>query len=212
MFGFVKEKPIMTVKKKWHSYAWIVFFIVIIGLAILCSWIYYQDIIFRKQEIVSQEYVNLISELKVQTESNINQIENFIDSNKHSEYSILTALQLAKVAVEAGNFDEALSRLQWAKTNTRDKTLSSIISYRIARIQLEQADFDAAIFELSAIKVQLWESRVKELHGDILLRKGDIESARSMYVQALKTRQQGDQILKMKLNDLGHIGLDIHEH
>ncbi|EPE37346.1 YfgM family protein [Candidatus Photodesmus anomalopis] len=212
MFGFVKEKPIMTVKKKWYSYAWIVFFIVIIGLAILCSWIYYQDIIFRKQEIVSQEYVNLISELKVQTESNINQIENFIDSNKHSEYSILTALQLAKVAVEAGNFDEALSRLQWAKTNTRDKTLSSIISYRIARIQLEQADFDAAIFELSAIKVQLWESRVKELHGDILLRKGDIESARSMYVQALKTRQQGDQILKMKLNDLGHIGLDIHEH
>ena len=88
-------------------------------------------------------------------------------------------------------------------TNQRpeDQALSSVITFRLARLKLEQSDFDAALAELSSITDESWAGRVAELKGDILLRKGDSEGAYTAYVEAQQA-EDASQTLQMKLDDL----------
>ena len=110
-------------------------------------------------------------------------------------------MQLAKVQIEAGNLDEALAQLEWAKSTTKDAALKPVITLRVARVQAEQGDFDAALAELNNITEEGWAGRVAELRGDISLRKGDTAAAYAAYTEAQQATD-ASQTLQIKLDDL----------
>ena len=110
-------------------------------------------------------------------------------------------MQLAKVQVEAGNLDEALAQLEWAKNNTKDAALTALLTFRVARVKAEQGDYDAALTDLSNIKEESWAGRVAELRGDISLRKGDKAGAYTAYTEAQQAND-ASQTLQIKLDDL----------
>lgn len=196
-----EEQQVEAIKDWWKENGKAVIFGAVIGLGGLFGWRYYQDSVVAAQEAASQSYSKAIDALLAKGIESEGTIQTFIDANKETEYAVLAAMQLAKVQVEAGQLDEALAQLEWAKGATKDAALKSLLTFRVARLQAEQGQFDDALTQLSSIQEKSWAGRVAELRGDILMRKGDSAAAYAAYTEAQQAEDAG-QTLQMKLDDL----------
>jgi len=196
-----EEQQVEAIKDWWKENGKAVIFGAVIGLGGLFGWRFYQDSVTSAQEAASASYTKAIQTLATKGVDGEADVQSFIDSNNKSEYAVLAAMQLAKAQVQAGNLDEALAQLEWAKNATGDAALKPVITYRVARLQAEQGNFDAALSELANIKEQSWTGRVSELRGDISLRKGDKSAAYAAYTEAQQA-EDASQTLQMKLDDL----------
>ncbi|EHU8077327.1 YfgM family protein [Vibrio cholerae] len=196
-----EEQQVEAIKDWWKENGKAVIFGAVIGLGGLFGWRYYQDSVVAAQEAASQSYSKAMDALQGKGIESEGTIQTFIDANKETEYAVLAAMQLAKAQVEAGQLDEALAQLEWAKGATKDAALKPLLTFRVARLQAEQGQFDDALTQLTSIQEKSWAGRVAELRGDILMRKGDSAAAYAAYTEAQQA-EDASQTLQMKLDDL----------
>ncbi|MFN1534226.1 YfgM family protein [Vibrio jasicida] len=196
-----EEQQVEAIKDWWKENGKAVIIGAVVGLGGLFGWRYYQDSVVQASEAASQSYTTAMNALQTKGADAQTDIQAFIDSNKVKEYSVLAALQLAKVQVDAKDLAAALEQLKWAQSNTKDAALTPLISYRIARIEAEMGNFDAANAELSKVTDSAWTGRIAELRGDIALRQGDKEAAYAAYTEAQQAAD-ASPTLQMKLDDL----------
>ncbi|HDM8170514.1 TPA: YfgM family protein [Vibrio harveyi] len=196
-----EEQQVEAIKDWWKENGKAVIIGAVVGLGGLFGWRYYQDSVIQASEAASQSYTTVMNALQTKGADAQADIQAFIDSNKVKEYSVLAALQLAKVQVDAKDLSAALEQLKWAQSNTKDAALTPLISYRIARIEAEMGNFDAANAELGKVTDAAWTGRIAELRGDIALRQGDNEAAYTAYTEAQQAAD-ASPALQMKLDDL----------
>ncbi|EKY4196707.1 YfgM family protein [Vibrio harveyi] len=196
-----EEQQVEAIKDWWKENGKAVIIGAVVGLGGLFGWRYYQDSVIQASEAASQSYTTVMNALQTKGADAQADIQAFIDSNKVKEYSVLAALQLAKVQVDAKDLSAALEQLKWAQSNTKDAALTPLISYRIARIEAEMGNFDAANAELGKVTDAAWTGRIAELRGDIALRRGDKEAAYTAYTEAQQAAD-ASPALQMKLDDL----------
>ncbi|TOI10178.1 YfgM family protein, partial [Vibrio parahaemolyticus] len=179
-----EEQQVEAIKDWWKENGKAVIIGAVVGLGGLFGWRYYQDTVIQASETASQSYTTAMNTLQEKGVDAQSDVQAFIESNEVKEYSVLAALQLAKAQVEAKDFAAALEQLKWAQSNTKDAALSPLISYRIARIETEMGNFDAANTELGKVTDTAWAGRIAELRGDIALRQGDKDAAYAAYTEA----------------------------
>ncbi|EGR0905032.1 YfgM family protein [Vibrio parahaemolyticus] len=196
-----EEQQVEAIKDWWKENGKAVIIGAVVGLGGLFGWRYYQDTVIQASETASQSYTTAMNTLQEKGVDAQSDVQAFIESNEVKEYSVLAALQLAKAQVEAKDFAAALEQLKWAQSNTKDAALSSLISYRIARIETEMGNFDAANTELGKVTDTAWAGRIAELRGDIALRQGDKDAAYAAYTEAQQAAD-ASPTLQMKLDDL----------
>ncbi|EGQ7777684.1 TPA: YfgM family protein [Vibrio parahaemolyticus] len=196
-----EEQQVEAIKDWWKENGKAVIIGAVVGLGGLFGWRYYQDTVIQASETASQSYTTAMNTLQEKGVDAQSDVQAFIESNEVKEYSILAALQLAKAQVEAKDFAAALEQLKWAQSNTKDAALSPLISYRIARIETEMGNFDAANTELGKVTDTAWAGRIAELRGDIALRQGDKDAAYAAYTEAQQAAD-ASPTLQMKLDDL----------
>ncbi|ODX28488.1 YfgM family protein [Vibrio parahaemolyticus] len=196
-----EEQQVEAIKDWWKENGKAVIIGAVVGLGGLFGWRYYQDTVIQASETASQSYTTAMNALQEKGVDAQSDVQAFIESNEVKEYSVLAALQLAKAQVEAKDFAAALEQLKWAQSNTKDAALSPLISYRIARIETEMGNFDAANTELGKVTDTAWAGRISELRGDIALRQGDKDAAYAAYTEAQQAAD-ASPTLQMKLDDL----------
>ncbi|WP_274057447.1 YfgM family protein [Vibrio parahaemolyticus] len=196
-----EEQQVEAIKDWWKENGKAVIIGAVVGLGGLFGWRYYQDTVIQVSETASQSYTTAMNTLQEKGVDAQSDVQAFIESNEVKEYSVLAALQLAKAQVEAKDFAAALEQLKWAQSNTKDAALSPLISYRIARIETEMGNFDAANTELGKVTDTAWAGRIAELRGDIALRQGDKDAAYAAYTEAQQAAD-ASPTLQMKLDDL----------
>ncbi|MBM5398270.1 YfgM family protein [Vibrio parahaemolyticus] len=196
-----EEQQVEAVKDWWKENGKAVIIGAVVGLGGLFGWRYYQDTVIQASETASQSYTTAMNTLQEKGVDAQSDVQAFIESNEVKEYSVLAALQLAKAQIEAKDFTAALEQLKWAQSNTKDAALSPLISYRIARIETEMGNFDAANTELGKVTDTAWAGRIAELRGDIALRQGDKDAAYAAYTEAQQAAD-ASPTLQMKLDDL----------
>ncbi|EGQ7677304.1 YfgM family protein [Vibrio parahaemolyticus] len=196
-----EEQQVEAIKDWWKENGKAVIIGAVVGLGGLFGWRYYQDTVIQASETASQSYTTAMNTLQEKGVDAQSDVQAFIESNEVKEYSVLAALQLAKSQVEAKDFAAALEQLKWAQSNTKDAALSPLISYRIARIETEMGNFDAANTELGKVTDTAWAGRIAELRGDIALRQGDKDAAYAAYTEAQQAAD-ASPTLQMKLDDL----------
>ncbi|EHH1282123.1 YfgM family protein [Vibrio parahaemolyticus] len=196
-----EEQQVEAIKDWWKENGKAVIIGAVVGLGGLFGWRYYQDTVIQASETASQSYTTAMNTLQEKGVDAQSDVQAFIESNEVKEYSVLAALQLAKAQVEAKDFAAALEQLKWAQSNTKDAALSPLISYRIARIETEMGNFDAANTELGKVTDTAWAGRIAELRGDIALRQGNKDAAYAAYTEAQQAAD-ASPTLQMKLDDL----------
>ncbi|HHF2958123.1 YfgM family protein [Vibrio diabolicus] len=196
-----EEQQVEAIKDWWKENGKAVIIGAVVGLGGLFGWRYYQDSVIQASEAASQSYTTAMNALQDKGTDAQDDVKAFIESNEVKEYSVLAALQLAKAQVEAQDLSAALEQLKWAQSNTQDAALLPLISYRIARIETEMGNFDAATAELSNVTDAAWTGRIAELRGDIAIRQGDKDAAYAAYTEAQQAAD-ASPTLQMKLDDL----------
>lgn len=99
---------------------------------------------------------------------------------------------------------KAKQQLQWAQTHTKDDNLLPAINLRLARVQLQEKQFDDALKTLDAVQKGGWFAQAQAIRGDVLVAKGDTKGARDAYTQAFEDNPSPvlKELLRIKLNNL----------
>ena len=130
-------------------------------------------------------------------------VAKFLEEEKGTNYAIFMQLEEAKNDVAKADFATAKSRLEVALNEAKDPSLQAIIRFRLAAVNFQLKEFDAALAQLEQIKDQAWQARKQLFAADVLAAKGDKEAAKSAYEQIkAKTSGQERELIELKINNL----------
>lgn len=204
-----EEQQVEAIKRFWKQNGLSIIAGVVIGLAGLYGFRYYQSQQVAAIQGQSSTYAALVE--KIATEGTdksawLIEAQTFIEANPSSSYAVLTALLAAKEAVMAKDYVVAEKQLSWVIANNKAPEINAVATLRLARVQTEQAKYDEALSTLAATLPASFVAQQQELKGDALLKSGDEAKAKAAYQAALAAAEAGkNPLLQVKLNELAHV-------
>ncbi|MGC0896969.1 YfgM family protein [Pantoea agglomerans] len=176
---------------------------VVIGIAALGGWRYWSSHQDDTAKTVSAQYQQLTSAMQAGKPETLEAVNRFARENSNT-YGALAAMDLAKQYVDAGQLDKAATLLQNGLKDTKDANLQAVINLRLARIQLQQNQADAALKTLDGVKGDGWTAIVADIRGEALLTKGDKQGARDAWSKGVESDASPalKQMMQMKMNNL----------
>jgi len=190
--------------KRWGN-------LVMIGLAVVIAasagWRYWQNHTVTQSLEAATVYEKLTQSLaandtKAAREAGAMLIEQY----KGTAYAPRAALLLAKLNVGARDLKSAQTQLEWAVANSKEPAVKDLARLRLAGLQLDQKQYDAALKILSATHSDAFAFRFHDLKGDVLLAQGKPAEARAAYQAAFGKMAEDNpyrSIVELKLDALG---------
>ena len=137
------------------------------------------------QELIELSAANFADN---ETESDYERLLSVVGSLREthgsSNYAALGAGIVAAQAVERGDFDLAVSQLTFAESVLEFPELKAMVSLRLARLELELGQADAALKRVRLITDEFFKGSAAELEGDILITLQKKSVARKAYQRA----------------------------
>lgn len=207
-----EEEQVEAIKNWWKQNGSSLLLGVALAVALVLGWQAWQRYQTNKATEASINYQNLVEAVLVlrstpedsaqsATASHLAQTlkSDFSDSG----YAAMAALLMARVAVDAGDLEAALTELDWVRQNADQEELKQLALLRSARVKLAQGDAEAARALLDAADQRHYVAVFNELRGDVYAALGQPAEARAAYDEALKTAdRQAQSILRMKRDNL----------
>lgn len=193
-----------------ENWRWVVVGIVI-GFTLLGSWNAWQRYRQQRAEAAAQLYHELTTALQANDKDKVDAtLKRLVADHAGSPYTDQAHLQLARMHVNAGNFDLAAGELKAVIDDSSDAALVQVAKLRLARVRLQLGQHDEALALLDVRKAGRFAAQVHELRGDVLLAQGDSAGARVAYEAAvaaaratdLRAAPDGDDFLSLKLQEL----------
>lgn len=176
---------------------------VVIGIAALGGWRYWASHQESSAKAVSAQYQQLTSAMQADKPQTLEAVSNFANENSNT-YGALASMDVAKQYVDSSQLDKAATQLQNGLKDTKDANLQAVINLRLARIQLQQNQADAALKTLEGVKGDGWTAIVADIRGEALLSKGDKQGARDAWSKGVESDASPalKQMMQMKMNNL----------
>ncbi|MEO3679234.1 YfgM family protein [Rheinheimera fenheensis] len=201
-----EEQQVEAIKRFWQDYGKAIVGGVVLGLAALYGFRFYQADQREAAEAASTKFSQLVEQRDASaSEDWLAQAQGFIDGSKADNYAVLAALLAAKDAVALQQFDKAATQLTWVLANTKQPELLAVTQLRLARLQREQGQLDAALATLAKPVPESFAAIQAELKGDVLVQAERLAEAKTAYQQALSSAGQNTQLLQIKLDELAHV-------
>ncbi len=190
--------------KRWGT-------LVMIGLAVLIAaaagWRYWQNRAVTQSLEAAAVYEKLTrsaaaNDLKGAREAGAL----LLDQYKGTPYAPRAALLLAKLNVGAKDVKSAQAQLEWAASNSKEPAIKDLARLRLASVQLDQKQYDAALKTLAARHSDAFGSRFDDLKGDVLVARGKPAEARAAYRAALGKMNADNpyrNVVELKLDGVG---------
>ncbi|HEY6458005.1 MAG TPA: tetratricopeptide repeat protein [Steroidobacteraceae bacterium] len=132
-------------------------------------------------------------------------VEQLRNSHPDSPYVDQADLAAARLLLETGQPERALTYLQAVIGHSRDAQLVLVARLRLARVQVSQNHPEAALTTLGTANQGAFEGRFAEVRGDAYFAKGDKVQALREYRAAraaIGPAQAANDLLDLKINDL----------
>ncbi len=116
------------------------------------------------------------------------------------------ALVTAKLQFDQGQFDAARDTLVWVADKGVEEEIRTVARLRLAALQAEAKQFDAALKTLDAATAPSFEALVADRRGDVLAAQGKPELARAAYQTAwaaMSDKVDYKRLVEAKLTTLG---------
>ena len=195
-----EEQQVEAIKRFWKENGPAVIIGAVLGLGGLWGWRYYNEQQITAQEQASVSYQQAIEALASGSEGYTTAVD-FVNEHQDNGYAILTAFQLAKEAVERKDLPEAAKQLDFVVTHASEGAIKNMAKLRLARVQMEQAELDAALTTLNAVTAEAFKGQVEESKGDVYVRQQMFDKAKAAYNAALEV-DENNPLVKMKLDNL----------
>ena len=179
---------------------------VVLGLGAVFGYNQYQAKQISSAEQASTLYGQINQRFTQSELTDINQQVELLKADySNSPYAAKAALIRAK-QLSVHDMPAAIAELEWVVDNAQETGLKHTALIRLAKIYLSLGELDKAQSAASGQSYQGFDSHYFEILGDISTQRGEIESARQQYQQAIDSITATDQgygrILTLKLNRL----------
>lgn len=177
---------------------------VIIGIGALAGWRYWAGHQVSNSAEISANYQKVTQAMQGDRPQTLEAVAKFASENNNT-YGALAALDLAKQYVDQQQLDQAATHLQTGLKATKDENLQAVLNLRLARVQLQQKQAEAALKTLDAVKGEGWSAIIADIRGEALLSKGDKQGARDAWSKGIASDASPalKQMMQMKMNNLG---------
>lgn len=201
-----EQEQLEQIKKWWKENGKSIVIGLVLGLGGLFGYRYWDAARIAEGQSASINYEHLLTIASAGASDEATAAgEAIIAGYPNSTYAKLSALVLAKLAVDVRDIDAASQRLQWVIDQSKSGKIKAVAQARMARLLLTENKIE----EAAAMIAQLdpaHADRFVELRGDVFLAQGDKDRARAMYSQALElARERGSAggWIELKLDNLG---------
>ena len=201
-----EEQQIEAIKGWWKKNGSSIITGVLIALIVVFGWRYWTQHKEAKAQQVSVAYQQILEALQKDEADVVESLgNNLVKDYSDTSYAALAALALAKVKLDQDDSDKAAEHLQWVIDHAKQQEVQQIARVRLANVRYSQGQYDAALAALDVDIAPTFSGMVEALKGDIYAAQGELDKARSAYQTALQlgTADQDQQLVQMKLNDLG---------
>ncbi|WP_019675668.1 YfgM family protein [Arsukibacterium perlucidum] len=200
-----EEQQVEAIKRFWNDYGKAILGGVVIGLAGLYGWRYFQAEQRSQAEQVSAQYSQLLEQQQTEGSDWLASARGFIDAQSDTSYAVFAALLAAREAIDNQQLTVAAEHLSWVMNNAKDAPVKAIAQLRLARVQREQGNYADALATLQLAVPEAFAAQQAELKGDVLQLTGELAQAKAAYQQALASSEQNRPLLQVKLDELAHI-------
>lgn len=213
MVDYSEEQQVEIIRKWWVENGVSVLVAILVAVAALLGWRHWQTSQANTAVAASALYQQMLEAFDAarakpdSAEESLTvklSAEKIIEEYPASAYADYAQLMLAKLAVENLQYDQAVKQLQAVIDDPASDTVRWTAVMRLARIQVQQAEYDKALALIGVEAPDAYQGQALELKGDILRAQGDNDGARQAYESAIE-KMQGDahlELVRMKLQDL----------
>ncbi len=204
-----EKEQIDQIKKWWGENGKAIMFGLVLGLGGLYGYRYWESTRLAEGQNASINYEHLLAIASAGASDEATDAGNAIIAGyPKSTYAKLSALILAKLAVDVRDLEEAKARLQWVIDNSQAGKIKPIAQTRLVQIHLAEGNIEEAASLLAEVD-PAFADQFTELRGDVFLAEGELDKARAKYSQALEDAQErGDagESIQLKIDNLSVSG------
>lgn len=199
------EEQVEALKRWWKDNGKSIIGGAAVGLTLVLGWQGWERYDRGQSELAAGYYTEFSHTVRGgQVAQATEQGERLIKQYADSAYASFAALELARLAYEAGQVDQAKERLGWVADHSVDPALAQLGKLRLGQLLLDQGDLEAARAVVDAADKGGFEARFAELQGDIAVKADDGAAAAEAYQRALAAGAENADLVRMKLADTGH--------
>jgi len=202
-----EQEKLDELKAWWKAYGNLVMLATaafVLGIAGTQGWRYYQN---GQAQQAAELYDVFQKALPGKDPKRIGEAANAImDKFPGSAYASRAAMISARASFDAGDAQNAKSRLEWALGHAKEDELKDLVRLRLAAILLDEKKFDEALKLLESAHGAAFDGLYADLKGDALGAQGKLAEARAAYQLAFDKTEPNSSyrnLIQMKLDALG---------
>lgn len=178
--------------------AWI-FFAIIVVIGSIIGWDYYKS---HKSDRLSTQATNyyVFEQALESGKLDDKAIAAVMNDAKAEGFKDLAMLQKAAFQANDNDLKGAIADLQSQLAATKDPVMKDLFRYRLAVALYENSDYTASMAELNQITTKSFIGLVKSLQGDVYVKEGRIDNAKTVYAEAFDILQS--PVIQRKINQL----------
>ena len=199
-----EEEQVEAIKKWWKENGKSVIGGVVLGFAIIGGWQGWQGYQRNQGEAASAYFDAMRQAVRSgRDDKAIEDGKRLIGDFGGSAYASFAALELARLAYQRSEKAVARDHLQWVSDSAPDPTIQELGRLRLGRLLLDMKELDALQSLLEKQASAAFAGEFSALRGDYERARGNNEAAREAYQEALVKGVEDEELLRMKITDLG---------
>lgn len=202
-----EQERLDELKAWWKRWGTLLMFGLALAIAAAAGWRYWQNHTTTQTLEAATVYEKLTQSLAANDAKAARDAGSMlIDQYKGTAYAPRAALLLAKLNVVGKDLKSAQAQLEWAAANSKEPAVKDLARLRLAGVQLDQKQYDAALKTLSASHSDAFAPRFSDMKGDVLLAQGKQSEARVAFQSAYSNMKEDNpyrNIVELKLDAVG---------
>jgi len=201
-----EKEQLEQIREWWREYGWYLIGGVALGALLLFGLnqyrAYQQGQIAAAAAVYDELAIAVVDRAEVRATELLSELR---AEYPRSPYADQGGLLVASLKLDGQDLDGALAELRHVLETTSDDELALVAQQRLIRVLIHMERYDDALAAIDAAEPGRFAGRFAELRGDALLAKGDIDAARTAYLEAYNTEYADvvdRNVLQMKIDDL----------
>lgn len=203
VYDLEEQEQIAALRGWWKQYGgWATGVVLVVALGWL-GWYGWQSYLKTQNAEASRIFLVLQQASAQQNTSQVKQAAGeLVNQYPRSQFASLGALLAATTLEAAGDSKSAEAQLIWVADNGKD-AVRGVARLRLAGVQMDQKDYDAALKTLSETPPAGFAARFDAARGDVYVAQGKLTEARASYDAALKNLEAGGKDVTPKAEFAG---------